>query len=246
MQQPPTGVMDSSLPSLSPLGSVGQTGPMSDSAGVTTENSTVDQWTRALGESVGSPGGGAGAGVMLSIAASLTSMTAGYTDAEPDRQDELNDIIARARHLRHIALQLADDDASASHAFGAAFKQPRGKERDEAIRKASLGAAESSFTVGERAIEAIDDLAWLAEHGNPSLIADVVVAFGSLRAAITGARTNLSFDLATLRSAGSTLEEVREQHPELWTTVQRFESAMGRIDAAMASVDERAAPTEAF
>ncbi|GAB3553598.1 hypothetical protein GCM10027404_26390 [Arthrobacter tumbae] len=216
---------------------------MADSE-ITTHGSTVEEWTRALGKSVGSPGGGAGAGVMLAIAASLTSMVAGYTDAGAEQRDQLEDLHARAQELRRTALQLADDDASASRAFGAAFRLEKGDERDQAIREASLGAARSSATLGDHAVAAIADLSWLAENGNRALIADVVVAFGALRAAVTGARTNVSFDLATLRSSGLTLEQVREQQPRLWAAVEKLDAAIVRIDQATAAVDHRAAPTD--
>lgn len=181
---------------------------------------------------------------MLAIAASLTSMVAGYTDVNGDERPELESLLTRARDRRRIALQLADDDASASQAFGAAFRLDRGRERDDAIRDASVGAAKASAALGDHAIDAVDDIVWLAGHGNPALIADVVVAFGALRAAITGARTNVSFDLATLTSSGLTLDEVRERHPQLWETVARLDAAIDRIDASTAAVDHRAAPTD--
>jgi formiminotetrahydrofolate cyclodeaminase len=220
---------------------------MADSEGVTTQGSTVEEWTRALAESVGSPGGGAGAGLMLAIAASLTSMVAGYTDADDDHQRaELDDVHARARSLRLTALRLADDDASASEAFGAAFRLEAGPERDEAIQKASVEAAKASALLGEQAVGAISDLQWLADHGNPALIADVVVAFGALRAALTGARTNVSYDLSTLTSAGATLEQVRHEHPDLWATVKQLNAALDRIDRVTAEIDHRAAPTDAL
>lgn len=214
-----------------------------DKPEVTTQGSTVEAWTSALAESTGSPGGGAGTGLMLAVAASLTSMVAGYSGddgGEPARIRE------RAQELRREALRLADDDASASKAFGAAFRLEPGPERDEAIRGASLEAAASSAVLGERAIEAIDDLAWLATNGNRALVADVVVAFGALRAAVAGARTNVSFDLGSLRSAGSSLEQVREEQPELWAAVERLNGAMDRIDGLTAAVDDRAAPTDAI
>lgn len=225
----------------------GQNWPMGDSEEVTTQNSTVENWTRALEKSVGSPGGGAGVGVMLAIAASLTSMVAGYTEAGPDQQEELDGVRTRARNLRQVALQLADDDAAASRAFGEAFTLERSDERrDQAIRQASLDASRSSATLGEHAIEAIEDLVWLAGNGNPALIADVVVAFGALRAAATGARTNASFDLATLKSSGTSLEAIREQHPELWAVVKRLDAAIERIDTSTSAVDNRAAPTDSL
>ena len=215
---------------------------MNDSESVTTQLSTVEEWTKALAESSGSPGGGAGTGVMLSIAASLTSMVAGYTEAEEAQREQLAGVHSRARELRQTALQLADDDASASNAFGAAFRLDPGPEREKAIHRASVDAAKASAVLGERAIDAIEDLGWLASNGNPALIADVVVGFGALRAAITGARTNVSFDLT---SAGTDLEDVREEHPQLWNTVSRLSDALRRIDELTAGVDKKAAPTEA-
>ncbi|MDP9985896.1 formiminotetrahydrofolate cyclodeaminase [Arthrobacter oryzae] len=210
---------------------------------VTTQESTVEEWTRALAESTGSPGGGAGTGLMLAVAASLTSMVAGYSGDEGGEPDRIRE---RARALRQEALRLADDDASASKAFGAAFRLEPGDERDEAIRRASVEAAAASAVLGERAIEAIDDLAWLATNGNRALVADVVVAFGALRAAVAGARTNVSFDLGSLRSAGTDLEQVREQHPDLWAAVEKLNAGMDRIDELTAAIDHRAAPTDAI
>src|SRR5688572_18821512 len=104
---------------------------MDSSEAVTTHDATVDDWTRALAESTGSPGGGAGTGVMLAIAASLTSMVAGYSEKEDDG-GRVASIRERAQQLRREALKLADDDSTASRAFGAAFRLEPGPERDEA------------------------------------------------------------------------------------------------------------------
>jgi formiminotetrahydrofolate cyclodeaminase len=217
---------------------------MDDADSLTTQRSTVDDWTRALAESTGSPGGGAGTGVMLAIAASLTSMVAGYTEIDDHRRQELANVHGRARSLREAALRLADADASASHAFGAAFGLEPGPERDAAIHQASVDAAKASAVLGERAVEAIADLGWLATNGNPALVADIVVAFGALRAAVSGARTNVSFDLAALTRKGGALEQVRDQHPVLWATVQRLTAALDQIDGLTAGIDHRAAPTD--
>ncbi|WP_371818217.1 cyclodeaminase/cyclohydrolase family protein [Pseudarthrobacter sp. C4D7] len=188
--------------------------------------------------------GRSGTGLMLAVAASLTSMVAGYSGDGNDDGGEAAEIRTRAQALRREALQLADDDASASKAFGAAFRLDPGPERDEAIRSASVKAAASSAVLGKRATAAIDDLSWLATRGNRSLVADVVVAFGALRAAVAGARTNVSFDLGSLRSTGTGLEQVRRQHPDLWAAVENLNAAMDRIDEVTAAIDHRAAPTD--
>lgn len=223
---------------------LGKVDLVDDSQYITTRTATVDEWTGALAQSTGSPGGGAGTGLMLAVAASLASMVAGYTGEDGAARGEVQALRTRAQSLRQAALGLADDDAAASRAFGAAFRQSPGPERDDAIHRASVEAAKASAVLGERAVEAIDDLAWLAANGNTALIADVVVAFGALRAAVAGARTNVSYDLASLRSAGKSLEEVRDEHPDLWSTVGRFNEALDRIDALTARIDRRAAPTE--
>ena len=217
---------------------------MNEETPVSTEASTVDAWTRALAGTNGSPGGGAGAGVMLAIAASLMSMVAGYSERDTEETDALTELHARARSLRETALRLADEDSTASAAFGAAYRLEKGPTRDAAIRQASIDAARASSILGRHASDAIDDLEWLAFNGNPALIADVVVALGALRAAITGARTNVSFDLAAVSRAGEPPKQVREDNPRVWDSVREFDQARDRIDAIMAAVDDRAAPTD--
>ncbi|MCU1479584.1 MAG: hypothetical protein JWQ19_370 [Subtercola sp.] len=245
-----------------------QTGGMTESEYVGTQRASVDEWMNGLGETRGDPGGGAAAGVMLAIAAALTAMIAGYTrpaaagasgdgaKAPSDRRasdyasavaalaDERDAVLERAHELRVAALRLADDDAVASREFGGAFRLPKGDERDRAIRRGSVDGARSSAALGERAIGAVDDLQWLAQHANPALIADLAVACGALRAALTAARTNLSFDLAALTASGESLEQVHLEHPVLWGTVPRFDDAIARIDGITAAIDARAAPTD--
>ncbi|WP_309068381.1 cyclodeaminase/cyclohydrolase family protein [Microbacterium sp.] len=202
---------------------------------MTTRDASIDRWTARLGEAQGDPGGGAAAGVMLALAAGLISMVAGYSDADEVR--------ARARALREEALDAADADAAASGAFGAAFRRDDDG-RAEAIRGASLEAARSSARLGAQARAAIPDLEHLAAHGDPTLVADVAVAAAALRAALASARTNLSYDLATLRSAGMSLAEVRAAHPDLWTAVAGLDDAIARVDGLTDRIDDRAAPTD--
>ncbi|MBF4512936.1 cyclodeaminase/cyclohydrolase family protein [Plantibacter sp. VKM Ac-2885] len=227
-----------------------------DTDEVSTEHSSVSTWMQALGTATGNPGGGAASGLMLAIAAGLTAMVAGYTRATHATEDAsgrdaaeaeaaIAALRARAEARSELALRLADEDAHASRAFGSAFRLPAGVERDEAIRAASIEAAAASARLGEHAVDAIDDLAWLTEHGNPALIADVAVAIGALRAAITGARTNVSFDLGSVRSAHGSLQEVRADEPRLWELVAVFDRALERIDRLAASIDSEAAPTDA-
>lgn len=202
----------------------------------------LEEWLSALSQSNGNPGGGAGAGVMLGIAAALTSMVAGYAEPEPPQLAPLEQIKAAAQQLRIDALRLADQDAAASKDFGAAFAQDPGPDREQGIARACLQAAESSTRLGAQAAGAIDHLHWLAEHGDRALIADVVVALGALRAAISGARANASFDLAQLATKEHPLQAVRQEHPQLWDATQELDDALARIDELAAGIDPQAVP----
>ena len=209
-----------------------------NSAEVSARRSTIEDWTAALAESTGSPGGGAASGVMLAIAYALTSMVAGYAD----EGREVAAIRARAEAGRETALRLADRDAAASESFGSAFRLQPGSQRDEAVEKASVEAASASASLGRQGADAVADLEWLARHGKPALIADVAVACGALRAAIAGARTNVSFDLGSLASGGESLADVHSRHPVLWKTVQDLDAVLGRIDRLAGEIEGRAAP----
>ncbi|GFZ93085.1 hypothetical protein GCM10011359_23100 [Nesterenkonia alkaliphila] len=181
--------------------------------------------------------------MMLSIAAALTSMVAGYTEPEQHQQEHLTAVHRRARGLREKALTLADDDATASQAFGAAFRRKPGPDREDAIHRASILAAKASAVVGVEALAAIEDLEWLVLNGKSALIADVVVSLGALRAAMTGARTNVSYDLAALTCGDSTLDDVEQNHPELWDTVKRLNEGLEHVDQILARIADRAVPT---
>ncbi|HEV7847878.1 MAG TPA: cyclodeaminase/cyclohydrolase family protein [Mycetocola sp.] len=216
---------------------------MQNSERVSARRSSIDEWTEALAESTGSPGGGAASGVMLAIAYGLTSMVAGYTQLDGDLARECAELRERARAGRETALRLADQDAAASESFGSAFRLERGKQREDAIRDASVEAARASAALGKQGTDVVSDLEWLARHGNPALIADVAVACGALRAAIAGARTNISFDLGSLTSSGESLSDVRKRHPVLWETVEELDTVLGRIDRLSDEIEGHATPT---
>jgi formiminotetrahydrofolate cyclodeaminase len=97
--------------------------------------------------------------------------------------------------------------------------------------------------LGKQGTDVVSDLEWLTRHGNPALIADVAVACGALRAAIAGARTNISFDLGSLTSSGESLSDVRKRHPVLWETVEELDTVLGRIDRLSDEIEGHATPT---
>src|SRR5690554_3039643 len=126
-----------------------------ENSSVAARRSTISEWTAALAESTGSPGGGAASGVMLAIAYSLTSMVAGYTSVSSELADQLSALRARAAAGRETALRLADSDASASESFGSAFRLQPHEGRADAIREASVQAAHASADLGRQGAAAV-------------------------------------------------------------------------------------------
>jgi hypothetical protein len=82
------------------------------------------------------------------------------------------------------------------------------------------------------------------QHGNPALVADIAEACGALRAAVAGARTNMSFELGSLTSSGEPIDDVRHRHPALWETVQRLDAVLTRIDRFSAEIEGEVIPCE--
>jgi formiminotetrahydrofolate cyclodeaminase len=195
--------------------------PMGEQTGASTGGSSVHDWVRRLAQPVGDPGGGAASGVMLAIACALTSMVAGY--ARDEHPLEASAVAERADARRERALLLSDLDAHESAEFGAAYHEPRGETRDAAVRAAGSAAARTSADLGELALDALDDLESVAGLAPAFLRPDVVVAAAALRAALTGARTNLAADLDEVARHGASAS------PSLADEVARFDRALERL-----------------
>ncbi|WP_368498438.1 cyclodeaminase/cyclohydrolase family protein [Herbiconiux sp. A18JL235] len=195
---------------------------------VSAGRSRLSDWTEALAEAHGDPGGGAASAVMLSMAAALTAMTAGYSAAgrfgdapdDPEWERRRAAIEHDARRLRATALELADTDAAVSGAFAPAYALDDRQERREAVAEVSAAATRTSQLIGEAALTLPDHLDWLARHGNPALHADVAVARAALRGALSGACTNLTAD------GGDELTGDER------ASLARFEEAIARLDAS--------------
>jgi formiminotetrahydrofolate cyclodeaminase len=212
---------------------------------VSARQSGLREWTARLAEPVGDPGGGAAAGVMLAMAASLASMAAAYTaperyeaaadtsdgrGQEQDRERARAAIAGRAAALRERALELADLDGDASQQFGEAFGIREEPDREHAIREASLDAATSSESLGDAALPLVADLEWLHAHANPAVHADVVVACAALRGALAGARANLVADTGILASHTDGDPAAESARPKLDAAADRLTAAIARLD----------------
>jgi len=108
--------------------------------GVTTRDQPLGGWLASLASRNPTPGGGAAAALCAATAAGLIGMVTAYTTGprwadRPERMRQLNDEAAR---LRTAAVGVADDDAAAFSAVGAAYKLPAETDEQKEVRRASI------------------------------------------------------------------------------------------------------------
>lgn len=169
---------------------------------MTSARVTCTPWIRELGAATPAPGGGAAAGMMVALGASLTQMVAGYSSGSapgpapsPLVAARMEGIAAEAGMLAERALAAADADAVASQGFAAAFRLPDDAARPAAIAAATRAAARASDDLGDLALRALDLLTSLGEEANPIVLADVAVAAAALGGALRAAAVNVEVNL---------------------------------------------------
>lgn len=161
-------------------------------------DATLRQFIDDLASGSPTPGGGSAAAVSGAMAASLAEMvcnlTVGkdrYADVEAEMREHREELAAVRAHL----LTLADEDAAAFDDVMAAFKQPKGDERSEAIQEASKQAAEVPMETAERCLKVLRHTEPIARRGNQHSVTDAgtaaLLAHAALHAALYNVRINL-------------------------------------------------------
>jgi len=145
------------------------------------------------------PGGGSVSAAVGALGIALGTMVANLSAAKKgweDRWEEFSDWADRGKVLHDALLRLIDDDTEAFKLLMSAFGLPKGSEaekaaRDQAIQNATRGAIEVPIQVMERAVESMQVLEAMAEHGNPNSVSDAGVGALCARSAAMGAFLNV-------------------------------------------------------
>jgi methenyltetrahydrofolate cyclohydrolase len=200
----------------------------------------MSDWLDQLADRTPAPGGGAVAALCAASSAALLEMVARYTTGGKwaDREQAMKAVVAEAAELRARAAQLAQDDAEAFRAVGAAYGLPRSTPQEKAARTTAIqgatrGAAEPPVQVGWVATRLVALADEMVEPANPNVLSDVGVAAATARAALSGSITNITVNAAYLSDP--------EVSRGLLDEVTALETAMGRADAVAARVVERLA-----
>jgi methenyltetrahydrofolate cyclohydrolase len=131
------------------------------------------------------PAGGSVAALVVAMAAGLVSMAA-RVSSDPGA-------VAQADSIRERVAPLAREDAEAYRAALAAMRSPAGdtpEQRDEAIRRALVRAAEVPLRIAEAAADAAALAASVAERGSEAVRGDAAAA-AVLSAAAARSTANL-------------------------------------------------------
>ncbi|WP_280273490.1 cyclodeaminase/cyclohydrolase family protein [Nocardia wallacei] len=194
----------------------------------------IGRYLEDLAAKIPAPGGGAVAALHAAQGAALVAMVARYTTRakDADNRPVVDRIIAAADAARDRALTLAEADAAAFTAVGAAYKLPKSTDtetaaRTEAITAALLQAARVPAAVVTEADEILSLATDLLPIGNPNVVTDIGAAAAAARAAATTSQLNIAINVASLQ----------ENHgAEFAPALRTIEELIARADALHADV----------
>ncbi|WP_410872448.1 cyclodeaminase/cyclohydrolase family protein [Nocardia sp. A7] len=166
---------------------------------------TLEHYLSELAAKVPAPGGGAVAALHAAQAAALVAMVARYTTRAKDAQNRpvIDQIIVAADAALARSLDLADADAAAFTAVGAAYKLPKDTDAELAARTAAINtalveAARVPAAVVDEADEILSLAAELLPIGNPNVVTDIGAAADAARAAAMSSQLNIEINVGSL------------------------------------------------
>jgi glutamate formiminotransferase / formiminotetrahydrofolate cyclodeaminase len=163
----------------------------------------------AVASPTATPGGGSVSAFAGALAAALGQMVAGLSRKKKSQAGYADQLSAALDEMRRIADELTeaiDRDAASYDAVMAAFKLSQGdtqetRQREEAIQKATQGAAEVPMKVAARAVELFERLGQLEGIAAASMRSDLQVARLMAEAGARGALANVEINLEGLTDA---------------------------------------------
>ena len=171
--------------------------------------SVARPFLEAVAEPTATPGGGSVAAHAAAMAAALGQMVAGLSRKKKSQILHVEKLSEHVDALRKTADELAaaiDRDAASYDAVMAAFKLPQGnaaetEQREQAVQRATRGAAEVPLELAEKAVALHDRLVQLEGVSAASMKSDLRVARLMAVAGAKGAIANVEINLDGLKDA---------------------------------------------
>ena len=153
------------------------------------------------------PGGGSVAALNAAIASALTEMVANLTIGKKkyeDKEDLMRRIASSAGNYMASFVRDIDADSEAYNKVFEAFKLPKETEEEKAertkeIQAATKMAAEIPMEVARKALDMMDIIASVAEHGNQNAVTDACVSMMTARTAVLAALLNVKINLSSIK-----------------------------------------------
>lgn len=168
---------------------------------------TVLGFLETLESDAPTPGGGTGAAVAGAMGAALVGMLARLTLGRKQyaaHQELMQAIADQMTDEREALLALAEKDAAAYDAVGAAFKLPKESDaekaaRREAIQAAMKGACEVPLEVMQHCVTVIGIAKNAVHSGNKNAVSDGAAGAELARAAMRVASYNVKINLGSIK-----------------------------------------------
>jgi formiminotetrahydrofolate cyclodeaminase len=162
----------------------------------------INDFLDRLASAEPTPGGGAVAALVGSLAASLGRMACALTIGKvkfADVEPEVTQIAARLTRATLMLRRLIDEDAAAYAELSAAFKLDRSDaQRKQRVEEAAGLAAAVPLETAAICRQVLGDLRRLEPIGNPNLRSDVEAAVHLVQAAMHAAAANVRVNLPLL------------------------------------------------
>ncbi|MFQ6033853.1 MAG: cyclodeaminase/cyclohydrolase family protein [Candidatus Bipolaricaulia bacterium] len=163
---------------------------------------TLDAFLEELSSAEPTPGGGAAAALVGSLAASLVAMVAGLTIGKRGYEgveSTMREVRAEAVELRDRLAELVELDIAAFDRVMAAYKLPKDDPaRRQRVEEALQGACEIPREVAERSLRVLGLSKTVAEHGKGSAASDAGAAATLAAAGLEVALLNVAINLQSL------------------------------------------------
>jgi formiminotetrahydrofolate cyclodeaminase len=158
-----------------------------------------DELLTELAAQTPAPGGGSAAAWTLGLSAALLEMACAFTlahEAQPEHEERVRNVRARARALRVESLTCGQRDLRAFEGVLAAMRLPRADpEREARVRAALSDAAQSPLQIAGAGAELAELATELALTGNPNLLGDAATATLLAEAGCRAAATLVAINL---------------------------------------------------
>jgi len=163
----------------------------------------------AVGTPAATPGGGSVSAFAGALAAALAQMVTGLSRKKKSQAEFVDQLSAALEEMRKTVEELAaaiDRDAESYEAVMAAYKLAQGdareaRQREDAIRKATMVAAEVPLEIAERSVALYERLGQLDSIVAASMRSDLQVGRLMAAAGARGALANVEINLEGLKDA---------------------------------------------